>query len=470
MSTVYKEIAKRIDIQARAGDYLEQKFHFKDADGVDLDISTWTVVLIIYTGTSPRQYTGTVAGSIITFVLPNLPRHKYIYELERTLDSKTRDYLKGYLDVKPSDYLGETEGDGTISILVDENETIIEVTVTSPDGSSVDLTNYYTKAEVDDLLTASGGFNPALYYNKTETDTLLDALQAQIESDIDTAVDAAKAEIADTTDAIIVSLNQKEAIGVAATLVANLQTALLDGIATDKNTFSKLYANLNDKITSIQLILNSPDANLDTFAEVVAFITANQDALEAVTINKLNTSVFDAFLITYASDLATKLNESTYNTFLTQYASDLSGKSNVGHTHTSSAISDFASAVAALITGKADTVHTHAISDVTSLQTALDAKLNLAVTIDTKSSDYTLTEADNGKIIEFSALANCTHPSTLSTGFRCDVVRTGSGTVTPVAGGGATLNKKTGNLTEQWSGYSAYHKGSGVWVLIGGFA
>ena len=59
---------------------------------------------------------------------------------------------------------------------------------------------------------------------------------------------------------------------------------------------------------------------------------------------------------------------------------------------------------------------------------------------------YTLLTTDNGKIVTLSnaAAITLTIPSGLGAGFSCLIVQLGAGTVTVVAGGGATLNSFSG--------------------------
>jgi hypothetical protein len=78
-----------------------------------------------------------------------------------------------------------------------------------------------------------------------------------------------------------------------------------------------------------------------------------------------------------------------------------------------------------------------------------------APTVTTKTAAYTLTPADNGKIIEFNSTTavNCTIPTGLPVGFQCSVSQLGTGQVTFVAGTGLTL-RNAYNFTKmaaQWS-------------------
>lgn len=96
----------------------------------------------------------------------------------------------------------------------------------------------------------------------------------------------------------------------------------------------------------------------------------------------------------------------------------------------------------------------------------LDNKADLDVVISSKSTNYTLTQADNGQIVEVSATATITLPNGLSTGFNCEIVNTGTGVITLSAT--TTLRNGTANkINDQHKGASVYHVGAGVWQAIG---
>lgn len=82
---------------------------------------------------------------------------------------------------------------------------------------------------------------------------------------------------------------------------ANLKTAL-DGLTAAINTEA-------GKITSLQTLLGSNDVSLDTLQEVVTFIKANKSSLDTLGTNKLDKSVYEAFLLTNASNLANKADK-----------------------------------------------------------------------------------------------------------------------------------------------------------------
>lgn len=119
--------------------------------------------------------------------------------------------------------------------------------------------------------------------------------------------------------------------------------------------------------------------------------------------------------------------------------------------------------------------HTHAISDVTGLQTALDAKVDVAAIVTDATTAKTLALTDANDIVEMNnAAANTlTVPPNSSvafpTGTRIDVVQYGAGQTTLVAGSGVTIRSKDSNLklTGQYSGVTLYKRGTNEWVAIG---
>jgi hypothetical protein len=66
---------------------------------------------------------------------------------------------------------------------------------------------------------------------------------------------------------------------------------------------------------------------------------------------------------------------------------------------------------------------------------------------DAKTGSYTLTAADNGKVITFASGSNvnCTLPNNLPAGFNCMIVQLDLGTVTFTSSGGSTILNRSGN-------------------------
>jgi hypothetical protein len=73
--------------------------------------------------------------------------------------------------------------------------------------------------------------------------------------------------------------------------------------------------------------------------------------------------------------------------------------------------------------------------------TASSTISGFAANLDSKSGNYTLAATDNGKVIQFTAAATVTLPSTLPAGFNCMIVQTGTGQVT-FAGSGVSINNR----------------------------
>jgi hypothetical protein len=115
------------------------------------------------------------------------------------------------------------------------------------------------------------------------------------------------------------------------------------------------------------------------------------------------------------------------------------------------------------------TVGTIAIADVTGLQTALDAKLDLAAAISTKTGAYTLVVADTNDLVLANGTFTITVPATtFATGTRVDIVNIGTGTIT-LAGSGLTISSKEAKLTitKQFAGATLFFTSSTTALLIG---
>ncbi|MBA9078932.1 hypothetical protein [Rufibacter quisquiliarum] len=103
-----------------------------------------------------------------------------------------------------------------------------------------------------------------------------------------------------------------EAKGVAAQLLQGLR----GGVEVDGDTLAKLRALISTlqtvseaeqtKVAQLQAAIASDDLTLDTVQELVTYIKANKNLIDSVTTNKLDKSVYEAFLIQYANDLAGK--------------------------------------------------------------------------------------------------------------------------------------------------------------------
>ena len=91
------------------------------------------------------------------------------------------------------------------------------------------------------------------------------------------------------------------------------------------------------------------------------------------------------------------------------------------------------------------------------------------VTINSKSSSYTILPIDSGRLIEMSAggTLTITDSSLFPIGFSVDVLQTGSSQVT-IAGDGFTPNSTPGlKLRAQWSSATLIKRALNVWVVLG---
>ena len=91
------------------------------------------------------------------------------------------------------------------------------------------------------------------------------------------------------------------------------------------------------------------------------------------------------------------------------------------------------------------------------------------VTINSKSSGYTILPIDSGRLIEMSAggTLTITDSSSFPVGFTCDILQTGSSQVT-IAGNGFTPNATPGlKLRTQWSSATLIKRALNSWVVMG---
>lgn len=105
-------------------------------------------------------------------------------------------------------------------------------------------------------------------------------------------------------------LSGKENVGVAAGLIASLKDGnTTDTIATLRTALTSLQSadtTISGQISDLMALLDSDNSALDTIQEIVDYIEANRTSIDAVLVDKLNKSVYDAFLITNASAIAGK--------------------------------------------------------------------------------------------------------------------------------------------------------------------
>ncbi len=88
----------------------------------------------------------------------------------------------------------------------------------------------------------------------------------------------------------------------------------------------------------------------------------------------------------------------------------------------------------------------------------------------TRTTNYTLVAADNGKILNFtnSTAATLTIPAGLPTGFNCTIVQNGTGQIT-FAASSTTINNRNAftKTAGQYSMVSILHLGSNVFITSG---
>lgn len=100
---------------------------------------------------------------------------------------------------------------------------------------------------------------------------------------------------------------------------------------------------------------------------------------------------------------------------------------------------------------------------------SLNAKANLDVSILYKTAAYTLTSADDGKILEASGTFSIYLPTNLNVGFQTLITNVGGGTITLDASTGATYlaRDSSNDLTKRYSGATVYKRNATQWVAMG---
>jgi len=96
-------------------------------------------------------------------------------------------------------------------------------------------------------------------------------------------------------------------------------------------------------------------------------------------------------------------------------------------------------------------------------------KADKAITVEVKGGSYTLLESDNGKLIQVSAAATITMPAGLSSGFNCNVEKTGTGNVLFTSGAGALfISKQSYNqLITRYEKCEVLHAGADTFTIYG---
>lgn len=104
-----------------------------------------------------------------------------------------------------------------------------------------------------------------------------------------------------------------------------------------------------------------------------------------------------------------------------------------------------------------------------SMQGSISVQSQNTITINSKSSSYTILPVDSGKLIEMSAggTLTITDSASFPVGYSIDVLQTGSSQVT-IAGDGFTPNATPGlKLRTQWSSATLIKRALNSWVVLG---
>ena len=110
-----------------------------------------------------------------------------------------------------------------------------------------------------------------------------------------------------------------------------------------------------------------------------------------------------------------------------------------------------------------------------SIDTTVFGGLTKATLNSQTGTTYTLVLADAGKTVDLnnaSSISMTVPPNSgvaFPVGTRIDLVQSGAGQVTVVAGSGVTINSKGSNLklTGQWSAATLIQRSANTWVLVG---
>ena len=256
-------------------------------------------------------------------------------------------------------------------------------------------------------------------------------------------------------------------------------------IARDSEVSSAIsteVTNRNSAIsTAINNLINSAPGTLDTLGEIATALTADESAAAALTtlVNTKAPKADPTFTGTVSG--VTKAHVGLGNvdnttdagkpiSTATQTALDL--KANLADPTFTGTVSGITKTMVGL--GNVDNT-----SDVnkpvsTAVTTELNKKVNNIVGINARTSSYTITSSDDGKLIEMSAGGTLTIPSdadyNFAIGTSIEVLQTGTSQVT-ITGNGFTPNATPGlKLRTQWSSASLLKRGSNSWVVLGDLA
>ena len=118
-------------------------------------------------------------------------------------------------------------------------------------------------------------------------------------------------------------------------------------------------------------------------------------------------------------------------------------------------------------TATTDTTLTNLNTGITANTASLLTKADKNLSVVSITGNYTLTEGDNGKVIQASGTGTFTFPDGLSNGWQVIINNTGTGVITLAAT--TTLNTKDGNtkISSQYAGVTAYHQSSNIFFAFG---
>lgn len=86
------------------------------------------------------------------------------------------------------------------------------------------------------------------------------------------------------------------------------------------------------------------------------------------------------------------------------------------------------------------------------------------------SAAYTVQESDRAKTIEADGTFTITFPDGLEAGFQVVIVNVGTGVITLAAATTLQSANSAVTLATQYQGCVVYHRGSNVWLAMGGLA
>ena len=356
---------------------------------------------------------------------PTLP---YINVLPSELTELAQDAVE--LAITAGTGITKTYNDtaNTITLAVDStiaNKTYVDTAVSGL--SSTSATTYIPLSllgQVDGVaeLDANGFVPDAQLPTGITRDTELSSAISTEVTNRNTAISTAISNLVDTAPDALNTLNElAAAINDDASYAATLTTALGLKAPIASPTFTGTVAGIDKTMVGLANVDNTTDA-------LKPVSTATQTAL----------------------DLKANLADPTFTGTVSGITKTMVGLGNVDNT------SDVNKPVSTAVT------------------TELNKKINNIVGINARTSSYTITSSDDGKLIEMSAGGTLTIPSdadyNFAIGTSIEVLQTGTSQVT-ITGNGFTPNATPGlKLRTQWSSASLLKRGSNSWVVLGDLA